>query len=44
MKLVSDNVFGQVLVTDTDKERVATIFNRISMDYRLFDMVELMEK
>jgi DNA replication and repair protein RecF len=44
MKLVSDNVFGQVLVTDTDKDRVATIFNRISMDYKLFDMVELIEK
>jgi DNA replication and repair protein RecF len=44
MKLVSDNVFGQVLVTDTDKERVAIIFNRISMDYKLFDMVELIQE
>ncbi len=31
MELVSDNTFGQVLVTDTDIDRVTTIFDRISI-------------
>lgn len=35
MQLVSENVFGQVLVTDTDEVRVEQIFNAISLDYKL---------
>ena len=33
MKLVSDNNFGQVFVTDTDKERVKNIFSSINTSY-----------
>jgi DNA replication and repair protein RecF len=38
IQLVSDNVFGQVLVTDTDKSRVESIFNSIEADFQLFDL------
>jgi DNA replication and repair protein RecF len=41
MQLVSDNVFGQVLVTDTDKGRVESIFNSIDADFQLFDLETL---
>ena len=41
MSLVSDNVFGQVFVTDTDKERVEKIFNRIDMPFLSIDMDEI---
>ena len=41
MSLVSDNVFGQVFVTDTDKERVEKIFNRIDMPFLSIDMDEM---
>jgi DNA replication and repair protein RecF len=39
MRLVSEHMFGQVLVTDTDAERVRQIFEKIDEPYRLF-MVE----
>ena len=41
MSLVSDNVFGQVFVTDTDKVRVEKIFNRIDMPFLSIDMDEV---
>jgi DNA replication and repair protein RecF len=43
MKLVSDNVFGQVLVTDTDKVRVDTIFNAINVEHQIIDMHQLVQ-
>lgn len=36
MRLVSKQIFGQVLVTDTDVERVRSIFNAIDVPIRLF--------
>ncbi len=36
MKLVSEHKFGQVLVTDTDQERVKSIFEKIDVPMRLF--------
>jgi DNA replication and repair protein RecF len=36
MKLVSDDFFGQVLVTDTDAERVDSIMRDNELQYRLF--------
>lgn len=36
MKLVSEHKFGQVLVTDTDEERVRAIFAKIDVPMRLF--------
>lgn len=38
MSLVSDHVFGQVLVTDTEAARVKTIFDTIQMDFTLFEI------
>ena len=38
ISLVSDNTFGQVLVTDTDAERVRAIFNKIQVPHILFDI------
>lgn len=38
MTLVSDNVFGQVLVTDTDKERVEKIFATIDVPINLIEL------
>lgn len=39
MKLVTDDFFGQVLVTDTDELRVRTIMSENNLDYRLFKVV-----
>lgn len=36
MKLVSEHKFGQVLVTDTDEDRVRAIFAKIDVPMRLF--------
>jgi DNA replication and repair protein RecF len=36
MKLVADNFFGQVLVTDTDLQRVKTIFAESELEAKLF--------
>lgn len=38
MSLVSDNIFGQVLVTDTEASRIRTIFDSIDMKYLLFEI------
>lgn len=38
MVLVSENNFGQIFLTDTDKERVESIFSNIGTDTRLFDI------
>jgi len=38
MHLVSDNFFGQVLVTDTDAERVQKIFADSNLDFNLFEV------
>ncbi len=39
MKLVSENVFGQVIVTDTDSSRVQSIFEKINVQYKAIPMV-----
>ena len=36
MKLVSDNDFGQIFVTDTDQERMKSVFGNIDSDFSLF--------
>lgn len=40
MKLVANNFFGQVLVTDTDLERVQTIFSNSDLESKLFVVSE----
>ena len=36
INLVANNFFGQVLVTDTDLERIQSIFSKSSLDSRIF--------
>lgn len=36
MRLVSENKFGQVLVTDTDEQRTRNIFQRIAVPMRMY--------
>ncbi|MFT5859895.1 MAG: DNA replication and repair protein RecF [Flavobacteriaceae bacterium] len=38
MKLVADNFFGQVMVTDTDKERVMEIFSSNQLECKIFSV------
>lgn len=40
MELVSNNNFGQVLVTDTDENRVKRIFDTINLPFKLFTVHE----
>ena len=40
LQLVSDDYFGQVLVTDTDVDRLETIFRDSAIDLRLFSVNE----
>jgi DNA replication and repair protein RecF len=40
MKLVSDQFFGQVLVTDTDLERVEKIFSESNLECKVFQVEE----
>lgn len=40
MRLVSNQFFGQVLVTDTDKQRVEGVFQKSELNYRLFQVKE----
>lgn len=36
MQMVSDQDFGQVLITDTDQDRIAHIFNKNEIEYKSF--------
>jgi DNA replication and repair protein RecF len=36
LSLVSEHYFGQVVVTDTDEERIRTIFDRTDTEHKLF--------
>lgn len=38
LDLVSQNYFGQVIVTDTDQERLASIFSNLQIDKKLFNV------
>jgi DNA replication and repair protein RecF len=38
IKLVSENSFGQVFITDTSKERIRSIFDAMAIDHRIFDL------
>ena len=40
MKLVADNFFGQVLVTDTDAQRVQDVFASNELESKLFSVAE----
>ncbi len=38
VSLVSQNVFGQVLITDTDVERIRQLFEAVDVKYNLFEV------
>ncbi len=38
MEMVSHHDFGQIFITDTGKERVTNIFNKINVPVTLFDV------
>jgi len=38
MKLVDDNQFGQLFVSDTHKDRTEKIVKKISQSYKLFEL------
>lgn len=40
IKLVADAHFGQIFITDTNKERLNRILNKISINYKLFEIDE----
>jgi DNA replication and repair protein RecF len=40
IRLVSENNFGQIFITDTDKKRMKVILNRIGIDYKIFEIDE----
>lgn len=38
MKLVSDNTFGQIFITDTNKQRIERVFQDIEVDIKIFQI------
>jgi DNA replication and repair protein RecF len=40
MEMVSHHDFGQIFITDTDKQRVKAVFDEINVDVDLFDVSE----
>ncbi len=40
INLVSENNFGQVFITDTQKQRIEKLFNSVAIDHRIFDVVD----
>ncbi|MDQ7947695.1 MAG: DNA replication and repair protein RecF [Pedobacter sp.] len=40
MKMVSHHDFGQIFITDTGKERVATVFKEINVEVTLFEVAK----
>ena len=40
INLVSENNFGQVFITDTQKQRIEKLFNSVDIDHRIFDVID----
>ncbi len=40
IQLVSENSFGQIFITDTQKERIENIFIQINIDHMIFNVVD----
>ena len=38
ISLVSQNIFGQVLITDTDVDRIRQLFEAVNVSYTLFEV------
>ncbi|MCE3296263.1 MAG: replication and repair protein RecF [Crocinitomicaceae bacterium] len=41
ISLVSQNIFGQVLITDTDVDRIRQLFEAVNVQYNLFEVEQL---
>jgi len=39
IQLVSENNFGQVFITDTQKQRIEKLFNLVDIDHRIFNVI-----
>jgi DNA replication and repair protein RecF len=40
VRLVSDNVFGQIFITDTDRDRIRNILDRTGIPGKIFELGE----
>ena len=40
IRLVGEDGFGQVFITDTQRERIAGIFSKIEIDHKIFEIVD----
>ena len=40
IQLVSENSFGQIFITDTQKERIESIFIQVNIDHRIFNIAD----
>jgi DNA replication and repair protein RecF len=38
IQLVAENAFGQVFITDTQQDRIEYLLNKISNNYRIFEV------
>lgn len=38
IKLVSDNSFGQVFITDTQRKRIEKLFSRVKIDHKIYEI------
>ena len=38
IKLVSEDKFGQIFITDTNRERIGRILDELTIEYRLFQV------
>ncbi len=38
--LVGDNSFGQVFITDTQRERIEDVFRQVRIEHRIFEVIE----
>lgn len=40
IQLVSENNFGQVFITDTQKQRIERLFNLVAIDHKIFNVID----
>lgn len=40
IRLVSENSFGQVFITDTQRSRIEKLFEEVDIDHRIFEIIE----
>jgi len=40
IKLVSENSFGQIFITDTQKERIEHLFKEVDIDHKIYEIVD----